>query len=85
MLRAPAESRKVNPAGVATASPAFLVRTCLRRRGRVYTSGRDVVVELAPAALDVVLEMAGYLRAVESVPWLEGRSVTFRVSRDLEE
>jgi hypothetical protein len=40
----------------------------------------SVTVTLEPAPLDIVLEMAGYLRPIEMLPWLAGRSVVFVVA-----
>jgi hypothetical protein len=67
--------------GVGTASPAFLVRNCLERQGRVAVGERDIAVHLEPAPFDVVLEMAGYYSAIEAVPWLGGRRVSFAIGR----
>jgi hypothetical protein len=65
--------------GFGGASMSYLVQNCLRREGRVGVSDGMIEVELAPAPLDVVLQMAGYFRSIELVPWLAGRTVTFTV------
>jgi hypothetical protein len=67
--------------GLPGASARFLSDGCLRRGGAVQ-AGRDAIdIRLDPAPLDVVLELAGYLRPLEAVPWLGGRAVRFAVRR----
>jgi hypothetical protein len=66
--------------GVGASSPAFLIRNCLQREGRVRATDSEIAVRLDPAPLDVVLEMAGYFRPIEIVPWLNRRRVSFRVA-----
>jgi hypothetical protein len=65
--------------GIAGASMEFLVGNCLQRSGRVRISPGAIAVELDPAPLDVVLEMAGYFGPITAIPWLDGRTVTFTV------
>jgi hypothetical protein len=36
---------------------------------------------LDPAPLDAVLELAGYLKPIETLPWLGDRSVVFAIRR----
>lgn len=67
--------------GFSGASTPFLVQNSLQRLGRVRVSNHLVDVQLDPAPLDVVLEMAGYFRSIELVPWLDGRTITFAVRR----
>ncbi|QFZ18665.1 hypothetical protein [Saccharothrix syringae] len=63
----------------ATAGAEYLAAHFLRRWGAVEVTADEVVVELAEAPLDVVLELAGYLTPVNAVPWLGGRTATFRL------
>ena len=58
-------------------STPFLLGEMIRRPGRVLTDARGIAVELARRPLDLVLDMAGYLAEIESVPWLGGRRVRF--------
>jgi hypothetical protein len=67
--------------GVSGSSEAFLVQNCLRRRGLMTVTETLVALQIEPAPLDVVLEMAGYFRPIDAVPWLAGRRVTFAVAR----
>jgi len=67
--------------GIGQASPAFLLGHALARGGRARVSDSRIDVFLDPASLDVVLEMAGYFKPIESVAWLGGRTVTFAVDR----
>jgi hypothetical protein len=67
--------------GLESSSPSFLVDRCLRRAGRVRQTETSIVVVLEPAAFDVVIDMAGYFKPIEMVPWLGGRSVAFDVVR----
>jgi hypothetical protein len=59
-------------------SPEYLRANWLDRPGQVSIDARSVRVELEARPLDVVLEMAGYLAPLERLPWLAGRTVTFR-------
>ncbi|NUT50350.1 MAG: hypothetical protein HOV94_24040 [Saccharothrix sp.] len=63
----------------ATARVEYLVAHFLRRWGAMEVTEDEVAVELAEAPLDVVLELAGYLSPVTTVPWLGGRTATFRL------
>lgn len=63
--------------GVAGSSALFLLQRSVRRGGSVRISEQRIDVELAPAPLDVVLQMAGYLAPIGQVEWLGGRSVVF--------
>jgi hypothetical protein len=65
--------------GLAAASVPFLIGKGLTRQARVTTTKTTIDVALAPAPLDVVLQMAGYLRPLETVAWLDGRRVVFSV------
>jgi hypothetical protein len=67
--------------GIGAASSAFLLDKCVRRAGRVHVSEDRVAVQLHPAPLDVVLQMAGYLAPIERVPWLGDRTVSFTLRR----
>lgn len=63
------------------ASIEFLVRNCLDRGARVRVTDAEVDVALDPAPLDVVLDMAGCFRPIDTVAWLGGRRMTFAVSK----
>jgi hypothetical protein len=67
--------------GLSGASVPFLSARALRRAARVRVADGLIEVELDPAPLDVVIEMAGYFRPIEVIPWLDGRTVTFAVRR----
>jgi hypothetical protein len=67
--------------GLRDSSSPFLLENCVRRAGRVLGSAGRIAVQLDPAPLDVVLQMAGYLAPVERVAWLGDRTVTFAVRR----
>jgi hypothetical protein len=67
--------------GLEASSPRFLIDRCLRRHSTVSFTDAAVTVALEPAPLDVVLQMAGYLQPIETVPWLGGRSVAFKIVR----
>jgi hypothetical protein len=69
--------------GVAQSSVPWLLRQLILRPGIVAAGKSSIAVSLTPASLDVVLEMAGYLGALERVPWLEDRRVTFAIDRSL--
>ncbi|SHF56007.1 hypothetical protein [Streptoalloteichus hindustanus] len=63
----------------AGSSVPYLVAHFARRPGRVRLSERELVVELAPGPLDVVVRLAGYDAPLTTVPWLDGRAVTYRL------
>jgi hypothetical protein len=63
------------------ASAGFLRSRCLVRGGAVRRSATRVDVTLDPAPLDVVLQMAGYLRPIEALPWCGDLAVSFVVRR----
>ena len=67
--------------GLREASAGFLRAQCLARGGVVRRSTTRIDVTLDPAPLDVVLQMAGYLRPIEALPWCGGRAVSFAVRR----
>jgi hypothetical protein len=67
--------------GLRDASAGFLLAQCLRRGGAVRRSSAAIDVTLDPAPLDVVLQMAGYLRPIAALPWCGGRAVTFSIRR----
>lgn len=69
--------------GVGRSGVPWLLRQFVLRRGVFRTDGASVTVALAPAGLDVVLEMAGYLRPIAAVPWLADRRITFEIDRRL--
>lgn len=65
--------------GIGSSSAPFLLDNCVRRAGRVGISETKIAVQLAPAPLDVVVQMAGYFAPIERVAWLADRTVTFTV------
>ena len=66
--------------GFADAGMPFLVEKCLQRDGWIHVTDAAVKIGLEPAPLDVVLDMAGYLRPIERVSWLGDRRVSFRIA-----
>jgi hypothetical protein len=64
--------------GFADSSVPYLLDQFIRRAGRVL-DGPEVVAELEPRPLDMILEMAGYTQALERVPWLGHRRLRFRL------
>jgi hypothetical protein len=53
----------------------YLLEVFVRRPGRIAVGTNEITVWPKPGPLDVVLEMAGYLEEVESVPWLGDRRI----------
>jgi hypothetical protein len=53
----------------------------IRRGGVLTVDAKNIEVELEPAALDVVIEMAGYTTELERVGWLGDRNINFRIQR----
>lgn len=68
--------------GIAPASVPYLLKNLIRRPGTIRVSGQEILVRLQPGAIDIVLEMAGYLRKMESVSWLHGRNVLFQINQE---
>jgi hypothetical protein len=66
---------------LADSSAPYLLEHFIRRRGTLTLEGNDLLVELDPKPFDVVIEMAGYLGALERVDWLGGRNIRFRIGR----
>ncbi|MGC0317174.1 hypothetical protein [Kitasatospora acidiphila] len=60
-------------------SGGYLLAHFVRRPGRLHWTAEELVVELEPGPLDVVVSMAGYDRPLEAVPWLGGRTVRYRM------
>jgi hypothetical protein len=69
--------------GVAHSTPQWLLDRLIRRRGSIRAESRVVAVSLRPAPLDVVLEMAGYLKPIASASWLGDRRITFAIDREM--
>lgn len=69
--------------GLGQSSVPWLLQQFILRRGVLRVNGGELAISLAPAPLDVVLEMAGYLAPIASVPWLGDRRVTFAIDRSL--
>jgi hypothetical protein len=67
--------------GLQKSSLEFLREQCLRREGSVRASDHSIEVMLDPAPLDAILDLAGYLKPIERLPWLGDRSVTFAIRR----
>jgi len=67
--------------GIAASSREFLARNCLERAASVDASSTEIAVHLAPAPLDIVIEMAGYFKPIDRVAWLDNRTVSFVVRR----
>ena len=63
------------------ASVPYLLENFIRRRGYISVNANRIEVEMAPAPLDVVIEMAGYTAELEKVDWLGGRNVAYRIRR----
>jgi hypothetical protein len=63
----------------AASSTSYLLAHFVNRPGRIRWTDEEIVVELDPRPLDVVVTMAGYDRPLESVSWLGGRTVTYRM------
>lgn len=68
---------------VGQSSVPWLLQQLVLRAGELRIDPATVVVALAPAPLDVVLEMAGYLRPIGAVPWLGDRRIVFEIDRSL--
>jgi hypothetical protein len=68
--------------GVAGSSVPYLLDNLVRRGGELHMHENMIEVVLHPKPLDVVLEMAMYTKKIEMVPWLENRSVCFRIDRE---
>jgi hypothetical protein len=60
-------------------TPADLITHFVRRPGRLWWRPRELRIELEARLLDVALRGAGYDQPIESVAWLGGRRVTFRM------
>jgi hypothetical protein len=67
--------------GVASSGAPYLLRNVIRRPGTVELRDDAVRVVLRPAALDIVLEMSGFLSAVPRLPWLGDRGLSFSIDR----
>jgi hypothetical protein len=59
-------------------SVPYLLDQFVRRSATVVADANQVVVELEPRPLDLLLEMAGYTAPLEGLPWLQGRRIVFR-------
>lgn len=64
-----------------TTSIAHLLENFIHREGTLFVDSNSLVVEMEPASLDVVMEMAGYTGELEKVDWLGSRRVQFRIRR----
>ncbi|HEY0111311.1 MAG TPA: hypothetical protein VGB67_16850 [Fibrella sp.] len=60
-------------------SVPYLLKNFIRRPGRLFVNGDEILVVLEPQPLDIVLTMAGYLSAIEQVPFLNNRRVRFHL------
>lgn len=61
-------------------SASYLLHEFVRRPGRILRAGDRLHVQLEARPLDLVLRQAGYLDAIERVPWLGGRTIIFEVA-----
>lgn len=64
-----------------TASVPYLLDSLIRRAGILQVSEDCIEVEMDPAPLDVVIEMAAYLNDLERLDWLGGRTIKYRIRR----
>jgi len=64
----------------ASTSP-YLLDQFIRRPGRLIVNRDEVLVELEPGPLDVILEMSGYLSEIDHVSWLN-RKMSFKLRRE---
>ena len=62
-------------------SVPYLLENFIRRGGRVSVDANRIDIEMAPAPMDVIIEMAGYTSELEKIDWLGGRNVTYRIRR----
>ena len=60
---------------------AILFATALHEREQFASRGFRWTCGSTLAPLDVVLEMAGCFRPIDTVGWLDGRRMTFALSR----
>lgn len=61
----------------ADSSTSYLLTHLIRRAGRLLIDEKEIIVEIEPRSLDMILEMVGYLDEIERVPWLEPQRVRF--------
>jgi hypothetical protein len=64
-----------------TASVPYLLDSLIRRAGMLTVSEDCIDVQMDPAPLDVVIEMAAYLNDLERLDWLGGRTIKYRIRR----
>jgi hypothetical protein len=62
-----------------SSSVKYLLESFIRRQGRILPDPHGLVIELQRGPLDVIIEMAGYLRDLENVPSLAGGRIKFRL------
>jgi hypothetical protein len=67
--------------GFSAASLPYLLASLIRRPGRVFIGDDELVVELQPRPLDVVLELAGYLAPLEQPLPVLRRRMRFEIGR----
>lgn len=67
--------------GLSGSSAPYLLKNFIRRPGAIQSGERCIEVYLEPGPMDVVLELAGYLREIEDVPWLDHRKVVFHLEQ----
>jgi hypothetical protein len=60
-------------------SVPYVLRNFIRRAGTIHAHAEGLTVDLEPMPLDIVLELSGYLEEIVRVPWLDGRSIRFRI------
>jgi hypothetical protein len=64
--------------GFNDASVPFLLESFLHRPGTITHTSDRLVVALQPRPLDIVLQMSGYLDALQ-IPWMGGLNLTFEI------
>jgi hypothetical protein len=62
-------------------SPDYLLGQFIHRPGVIVVGEGELVVELEPRPLDIVLEMSGYLAPLEHLSWLGKRRLRFTCKR----
>jgi hypothetical protein len=60
-------------------SVPYLLNNFIRRAGTITINRHFIEVSLAPAPLDAIARLAGYLSETPATPWLANRPVRFRI------
>ncbi len=64
--------------GFADSSVPYLLSQLIRREGRIYEDRGNIVVEMEPRPLDLVLDLSGYLASLR-LSWLGDRDILFQI------